>query len=285
MLGKTIQKNEETQKLMTPKAKLVNKPIAGTFDNLTCGHLSKSGVPFDPCWRCNPEAMPTCEKCKHASFPRVHHLETSRNCPFYSQVPTAKQTVVPDTSSFIIDSGCNRPLTNNKDTLHLYSNFRESVQIADSNASGMIPYGRGRLLFQTNNGMATIQDVMYCPTATTNLLSVGTLDSGHGNSDGHASVFCDGSYYLLPKDDLRTFLDRNKGSSIITGSRHLNGLYYINLTCVQSSASNPSQMPQALQIIQTLMAEAALSQPLETSKQIIQTLMAEAALSQPLETS
>ena len=49
------------------------------------------------------------------------------------------------THSFAMDSGCNQPLMNNKDSLHHYSAVSESVQIADGSAVGMTSEGRGDL--------------------------------------------------------------------------------------------------------------------------------------------
>jgi hypothetical protein len=172
-------------------------------------------------------------------------------------MPTANQAVTlggSNVPSFIIDSGCNRPLTNNKDILNLYSPLNESVQVADSNATGMQSHGRGGLVFNKSRGIDSIQDVMYCPTASSNLLSVGTLDSGHGDSEGHASVFCDGLYYLLPKHAMRTFWDINKSSSILSGSQQNDGLYYINFMCAPSSATTDKPLPHALQVSQSQVA-------------------------------
>ena len=141
-----------------------------------------------------------------------------------------------------MDSGCNQPLTNNKDSLHYYSAVSESVQIADGSAVGITSEGRGDLHFESNVGNASLQNVMYCKTAASNLLSVGTLDTGT-SGEGYGSIFCDGMYHLVPKDNLRCFLQENRQFSILDGRQQLDGLYYINLKC--NPEVTESQIPIA----------------------------------------
>ena len=53
--------------------------------------------------------------------------------------------------------------------------------------------GSGTLYVESQQGSVVMEDMLVCPTAEDNLLSVSRLDD-----KGYGSVFC-GGYYLFPK--------------------------------------------------------------------------------------
>ena len=100
--------------------------------------------------------------------------------------------------------------------------------------------GLGTAVFETNGGLGRIDNILHCPTLSSNLLSVGRLDRGDRGSDGTASLFCDGEYFILPKPAIRSFIRDNRHTSILIGQQANDLLYYVSLKCKLSSSERKS---------------------------------------------
>ena len=85
------------------------------------------------------------------------------------------------------------------------------------------------------------QNVLHCPSVTRPLLSVSQMDTG-SSSDGAASLFCDGVYYLLPKSSIRPHLDSLRSASV--GIGHQNA-YSISFTPASVDHPTVSDTPDA----------------------------------------
>lgn len=99
--------------------------------------------------------------------------------------------------------------------------MHQQVELAGAGKSMRIVSARP-LNVESNVGPCTMDDVLFCPDANQNLLSLSRLDD-----KGYASTFSDG-YYLFKKSLLTQFLETHGSESFFHGD-HDGQLYKLSV--------------------------------------------------------
>ena len=199
------------------------------------------------CRRCSP-----CKKCEKAGSEHTWHKQDSPLCGKNPSSFKADTTAVdPQFMSFmaqqfkafvakspssnlatitmVADSGNTHPIVNNKDVLDLYSSSAfQHVNLAGE-GSAMAIAGAGSLSIDTNIGGAVMRDVLHCPDASDNLLSISRLDD-----HGMGSIFCEG-FFVFPKAIIQSFIKTNLNRALFSGYRDGN-LYKVDLKLAHSAS-------------------------------------------------
>jgi hypothetical protein len=98
--------------------------------------------------------------------------------------------------SWLVDSGASRHMTRNKDNLANFKNVKFSSQVALGDDVSYAIKGTGSTSFQLDSRfMLHIEDILYVPGLTKNLISVGILAD-----KGHRVIFMEKKALLWPKD-------------------------------------------------------------------------------------
>ena len=192
------------------------------------------------CRRCNP-----CPKCTKDGMKFTCHALDSPSCissqkEKQKEEPGKSNERVPSSHltkavTFIADSGNTDPIINNKDAFDLYYGSPFShVELAGSGQSMQIE-GAGTLQVLTPHGTAQMDNVLYCPTASDNLLSISRLDD-----KGFASLFCD-DIYVFPKEELQKFFNSTQTQPVFKGTRD-GSLYKIDMQLASTTVkdNNPT---------------------------------------------
>jgi hypothetical protein len=88
---------------------------------------------------------------------------------------------------FVMDSGNTHPIVSNKGLLDLYSTSKFTKVALAGEGQFMEIEGSGTLYLDSQQGPVVMEDILLCPTAEDNLLSVSRLDD-----KGYGSVFSGG---------------------------------------------------------------------------------------------
>ena len=215
-------------------------------DHSTHRHENKS-----TCFICNP-----CSKCTNASKPKTFHHENDYRCLMnWQNTPEkpvtnspianfARSLPSPTQMLFVPDSGANQHMAGNKDLLHLYSNTTNNVIVA--NNQSMPSTGIANFKCKTLQGPSCIEEILYCPSSNSNLLSISVLDK-----KGLASIFCNQSYYLVPTQYLSVILNEIEAHLILKGSLSPEGLYQVIVDASKGESVVPSNSPTALTTIKS----------------------------------
>jgi hypothetical protein len=123
--------------------------------------------------------------------------------------------VTDSATSWLVDSGASRHMTGNKDNLANFKNVKFSSQVELGDDVSYAIKGTGSTSFQLDYGfMMHIEDILYVPGLTKNLISVGVLED-----KGHRVIFMEKKALLWPKD---TYLN----STIVIGIKE-GGIYKV----------------------------------------------------------
>jgi hypothetical protein len=114
----------------------------------------------------------------------------------YYLVSALTGTVTDSAESWLVDSGASRHMTGNKDNLANFKNVKFSSQVELGDDASYAIKGTGSTSFQLDSGfMLHIEDILYVPGLTKNLISVGILED-----KGHRVIFMEKKALLWPKD-------------------------------------------------------------------------------------
>lgn len=244
--------------LGTPKAALAKNgkecPTHGSqwyFDHVCrrcepCKKCASSGSQYtwhkqdSPSCKTNPSAnlSHANPNPQHPDFAFTQYLHSQYAAFQASQKPTPANSPTsgltkPTVLTMVADSGNTHPIIRNKEAFNLYYPAQyEQVGLAGEGSSMPID-GAGTLHIDTYQGSAVMHDVLHCPDATDNLLSISRLDDY-----GMGSVFCDG-FFVFPKHLVSSFVRDNLTKAVFQGYRD-GALYKLDL-----SLTPPQDSPQS----------------------------------------
>ena len=109
---------------------------------------------------------------------RTYHVPYSHRCKFADDEKHKGKAKSARTAELILvaDSGASMTMISKKAVLQLYLSGNHTIEVADG--KGMKAEGLGTAMFETNGGLGRIDNILHCPTLSSNLLSVGRLDKG-----------------------------------------------------------------------------------------------------------
>jgi hypothetical protein len=168
---------------------------------------SKNYVKDGVCHRCNP-----CQKCTANGFKYTWHAPNTSSCQKNVKLPPQAKKASPSIQElelqlanlkkeqnetpkskvakvveFVMDSGNTHPIVSNKGLLDLYSTSKFTKVALAGEGQFMEIEGSGTLYLDSQQGPVVMEDILLCPTAEDNLLSVSRLDD-----KGYGSVFSGG---------------------------------------------------------------------------------------------
>ena len=134
----------------------------------------------------------------------------------------------------IADSGNPDPIVSNKEVFDFYYSSSHSAVKLTGNGQSMTIAGAGTLNFKTGLGNARMENVLYVPTASHNLLSISRLAD-----KGVFSIFGDieTGYLTFPADLLKEFIHTNRSKVVLSGYRD-GSLYKVDLVLNNSNSDN-----------------------------------------------
>jgi hypothetical protein len=213
---------------------------------------SKNYLKDGVCHKCHP-----CPKCTEKGYKYTWHAPNTSSCQQnVKRTPQAKKTSltiqeletqlaqlkkekgdIPKSKvtkiiDFVMDSGNTHPIVSNKGLLDLYSSSKFSKVALAGEGQYMDIEGAGTLYLESRQGPVVMEDILLCPTAEDNLLSVSRLDD-----KGYGSVFC-GGYYLFPQKLLNSFISTNKTKAVFIG-QHKGDLYTVSLETTHLQGDSP----------------------------------------------
>jgi len=158
-----------------------------------------------------------CDKYGHAAldcFQRFNFSFQGRRPPSELAAMAAEANTTFEQHTWYADSGANAHITANAvdlTTLQLY-NGMDTVQVG--NGSGLMIHNTGSSLLNTSHNSFRLNNVLYCPQAASNLLSI--------------NQFClDNNYYFI-LTGTTFFVKENKTRRLLLQGLVENGLYPIN---------------------------------------------------------
>lgn len=163
------------------------------------------------------------------SSSRPSAIEPSSNVNSLSMVHPDLNSVVME-KPWYLDSGASKHVTGDKSTLAQFdSRVIDVTPLKSAGGSGHPVYGKGNLLFDTSEGEIKIPGVLYVPSISTNLLSVGCIT--------------DSKHHLVTFDDRQCLIIEKPSNTVVArGIRDSsNGLYKL-VTGPSSSLKRPFQL-------------------------------------------
>jgi transposase InsO family protein len=136
-----------------------------------CNHCSKKGHDEDKCWLKHPHLKSNKGSSSDKSPPKIEELEDAKFAvAFMANNLQTKQQV---STTFYIDSGCSLHLIN--DQKLLIDPQPTNYTISTANQDPIKGTLKGKVMIQIGNQVMILQQVIYAPQLTQNLISVGEL--------------------------------------------------------------------------------------------------------------
>ncbi|PRQ27402.1 putative transcription factor interactor and regulator CCHC(Zn) family [Rosa chinensis] len=165
----------------------------------------------------SPQGRPTCQICNrmgHSALDCYNRL----NLSFEGRVPTKKlsamaaSTSSPSSSTWLLDSGANAHITSNLSNLQTSKEYQGSDHINGiGTTTGLSISHIGSSTLNTDSHSFALNNILYCPSASTNLLSIYKFTN-------------DNNCYLLIYPTHFLVKDLTSGRTLFRG-RSNNGLY------------------------------------------------------------
>jgi hypothetical protein len=92
--------------------------------------------------------------------------------PTHLAAMVAQSNAVGEDQQWIADSGANTHITNELENLTLQQPFPSDEIVAVGNGAGLAIENSGSSILISSNSKFHLKNVLYCPQATTNLLSI-----------------------------------------------------------------------------------------------------------------
>lgn len=116
-----------------------------------------------------------CGKLYHRAldcFHRMDHANQGRHPPAQLSAMVAHSNPAPINDPWYADSGANQHITSNLENLSLQQPYTGSDNVAVGNGSGLRIHNTGSLQLHTPNSTLHLHNVLHCPKAFVNLLSI-----------------------------------------------------------------------------------------------------------------
>lgn len=116
-----------------------------------------------------------CSRTGHLALDLYNKL----NLSFEGRVPTKKLSAMaasvstPSSSTWLLDSGANAHVTSDLNNLQFPKEYTGTDQIGGTGTNSSLPISHvGSSLLKTGNQSFKLNNILYCPSASTNLLSL-----------------------------------------------------------------------------------------------------------------
>jgi hypothetical protein len=116
-----------------------------------------------------------CGRTSHQALDCFHIMNYSfqgRHPPTHLTAMVAQSNAVGEDQQWIADSGANTHITNELENLTLQQPFPSDEIVAVGNGAGLAIENSGSSILISSNSKFHLKNVLYCPQATTNLLSI-----------------------------------------------------------------------------------------------------------------
>lgn len=95
-----------------------------------------------------------------------------RNPPAQLAAMVAHTNAAYEESQWLADSGANAHITNSLENLHIQQPFQHPEEVAVGNGTGLAIENTGSSLLHRSNSSFKLQNILHCPQASANLLSI-----------------------------------------------------------------------------------------------------------------
>ena len=222
--GRNQQKSKNWQHQRSTPAPSFQKPIqgnkSGTVVPPKSGHLPNNSGRI-PTWASDPAFDPySCQLCgkkNHMALDCFHRYDYNyqgRHPPQQLAAMVAQSNSLHDEDTWYVDSGANQHITADIGNLHLVEPYTGDEKVAVGNGNGLQIKHTGKLTLHTSKSTFNMKNVLHCPQAAVNLLSI--------------NRFCiDNDCYFILTGSNFYVKDNLTGRTLLTG-RSEGGLYPIH---------------------------------------------------------
>jgi hypothetical protein len=98
-----------------------------------------------------------------------------RHPPSHLAAMAANTSVLPDDEPWYVDSGANQHISSNLGNLTLQQPYSGNETVSVGNDAGLHLANTGCSFFNTHSSSFCLKNILHCPNASTNLLSIQRL--------------------------------------------------------------------------------------------------------------
>jgi hypothetical protein len=116
-----------------------------------------------------------CGKSSHLAIDCYHRMDYAfqgRNPPAQLAAMVAHTNAAYEEPQWLADSGANAHITNSLENLNIQQPFQHNEEVAVGNGTGLAIENIGSSLLHTSNSSFKLQNILHCPQASANLLSI-----------------------------------------------------------------------------------------------------------------